>query len=110
MTLHRPQRAFRTLTGHNSAGKFGDGPGGHDSLAARALITAGEPVDLKRRTRPALFQRRVPFLPSQCGHTEEMAVSLGVERQTSPHLTLPSGDWFHSCIEACHADVTIGIH
>ena len=43
------------LVGHEAAGDLGTGPGGHDGLAAFALVAAGEAVDLKGGAGGALF-------------------------------------------------------
>ena len=46
---------FRVLIGHETAGDFGGGPGGHDGLAAFALVAAGQAVDFKGGAGAALF-------------------------------------------------------
>src|SRR5205807_3087255 len=54
--------APRRLVRHKAKSEFRSRPRGDDRLAAFALVTAGESVDLKRRPRGALFLRGVAAL------------------------------------------------
>ena len=68
----------RTLVRHEAAGDFRARHGGHDGLAAVALIAAGQAVDFKRRTRAAAFHRRETALAGQFRNAEKfLQLALG---------------------------------
>src|SRR5664280_1712584 len=62
----------RLLVRHEAAGDLGPRPRRHNRLAAFALITAGEAVDLKRGPRTALFRGRKTVFAEQLRRTEQL--------------------------------------
>src|SRR5207249_4826967 len=74
--------ALRRLVRHKAKSEFGARPRGDDRLAAFALVTAGQAVDLKRRPRGALFLRRVAAFAEQFRDTEKFPVRRFVKRNS----------------------------
>ena len=99
--------ARRPLVWHEAAGDFGACPGRHDGFAARALITAGQAVDFKRRPRTALLERCEPAFAEQFFHTDQFLEFGGCNRQALELFPLVSRKRRNVVVETGNGNATV---
>ena len=99
--------ALGRLVGDEAESEFGAGPGGDDGLAAFALVTAGEAVDLDGRARDALFLRRITALAEKFGDSQKLPVSRVVVRNPRQLFSLVSGERNNVFVEAGDGDASV---
>ena len=99
--------ALRRLVRHETEREFRARPGGDDRLAAFALITAGQAVDLERRSRGALFLRGVAALAEHLRDTEEFPISRFVKRNPGQLFSLVSGERNNVGVKTRNGDTAI---
>ena len=95
------------LVWHEAAGDFCAGPRGHDGLVAVALIAAGQPVDLERRARTALFHRRVAVFAEQHRNAQQLFQLCIRHREPAALLALLFGERFHILIKTGNLDEAV---
>src|SRR5882672_4266510 len=103
-----PMKSFgnpgRVLVGHQTGGNFGAGPGRNDGLAAFALVTAGEPVDLECRPGGTLLERSISPLAEQFWNSEELLILTLFEGQPRELFALIRGERLHVFVKTGNRD------
>src|SRR5204863_7638193 len=95
------------LIRHELRRGFGARLRGDDRLAAFALVTAREAVDLKRRPGGALFVRREAAFAEQFRHAEKFPKLLAVERQARELFALERCERNNVVVKAGHGDAAL---
>ncbi len=99
--------ALRCLVRDEAEREFGAGPRGDDGLAAFALVTAGQAVDLDGRARGALFLSRITALAEKSRDAQKLPVSPVVVRNPRQLFSLVSGEWNNVVVEPGDGDASV---